>query len=139
MHKTFGRAKTIALALSLLAVFATRPAMADDSLVVFRQAIVGFDTGVVVLPEGQDSATLQEVTITVPEIETVLAAHGTEMVTKAFPSTDWTDSILVSPLGDTVRLPDLRGVLTIRFPTGTDIDVVLVRFRPVKMTIWRDE
>ena len=120
------KAGTLLAIASLLVAFVGARSQELDSAIVGREAIVHFLRGVISLPQGSDSATLQDVTITVPAVETTLAAFSAEMITKAYPGCDTVDSMMISREGEAIRIPDRRGIYLIRFPESTDMGNVVV-------------
>lgn len=123
------------LVAGLLAALTAQPVGPE---VVLREAIVNFNPGVVLLPQGATSATFENVTITAPEIGAILEANSTELMILAFPGFEASDTIAVSLTGETVVLPDLRSVFKIRFPSGTDVFEVCEELRPLPGVLFAD-
>ncbi len=108
----------------VIAGLAVAAMSALSAQVLDRTAVVEFNQGVVLLPQQCDSAQLDSVTITVPEVESLLQARGAELVIAIQSWSEPVDTIGISLSGDTVKLSDLSNTFDIRFPLGTDIESV---------------
>jgi subtilisin family serine protease len=87
---------------------------------------IGLHHSAVLMPEGKTAAALDEVTITIPEVESVLQVFAAESIALTFPGFSLEDTIGVSLTGRTVRLPDLRDYFDVTFSTDTLIDSACV-------------
>ena len=73
-------------------------------------------------PPGQDSGTLDEVTIISDSLRAFLLKYNVELLRKGFPNFNLADTIGIVPeTGDTVELADFSKVFVARFPVGSDI------------------
>jgi subtilisin family serine protease len=103
-----------------------------DPLLVYAM----FVDGVVRLPEGTISGTIQEADIASAAVESVLTAHIVVRVTKAFPSFDPANVHGTSRTGEIVRLADLSDIYTLEVADSLHVQSLISALSALYETIY---
>jgi len=106
--------KKIVFWTTMLVFLASGPAFS----MVEREVIIMVRPGTIVLPEGRNFAPIDSVTITTDTLRSILVSFNPELVLKAFPNFNLSDTIAISPLGDTIKMLDLSLVYKVQLPRG---------------------
>lgn len=82
-----------------------------------------FRPNTIAMPEGKASAAAVEEVSLPSSVRDLLTAYKADSIYCRFP--DYQVKIGITSLGDTVRSPDLSRLFRIKFPEGTDLDLVV--------------
>lgn len=101
---------------------------------VEHEVLVLFQSDVLLLPAGKNSATPTEVTAP-QEIIDCLYEIEVETIIKAVPSFDRADTMSVTEYGTIARLPDFSQLFVMMLREGTDRDSALAKLRRLDQVI----
>jgi hypothetical protein len=78
---------------------------------------------------GETLATIEELAYIDGEISSILEANNAELILVAYPNADPADTIDFSPEDEIVKKLDLTRIFIVRFPTGSNLDIVVDELR----------
>jgi|Deesub1362A_J573_1020465.scaffolds.fasta_scaffold03646_4 subtilisin family serine protease len=105
---------------------------------VQREVIVKVNKNVIVMPAFKNEATLSEITVNSHRLFLLLKDYQVELIIKAFPDFNPSDTFKIARTGEIVKLPDLSDIYKFRFPKGTNIKAVLQDLRKIKDVVFAD-
>jgi hypothetical protein len=107
----------IASTILLFALLRAHPLLASGT--VDREIVAMIAPEVLQLPVGTDSSTVEQATISSIVLENQFATLGVEMITRAVPDFSLSDTLFVTPEGDSLRITNWANVYVLRLPVGS--------------------
>lgn len=105
---------------------------------VGHEVVSMFRPDVVRFAEGASQGSVEDANISSAPVESLLIAHGVQMLARTFHGTPYSDTTLVSRTGEEVRLPDLSNIYTLTLPDSTERDSLLAAVSGILDVVFAD-